>query len=212
MDKKMNVLCLIAHPDDAELMAGGTIAMWAKQGHKVHTLVFTNGRWRSPDGVVIRDAKRTLLYEKKAAEILGYTVENLDYPALELKFEDKLVQEALMRVDKLNIDTIICPWERDTHHDHEIVSRIAIAVSKRVPRILMGQISYYLRDFFTPNIFVDITSTWDKKIEALKSFESEWERKGEDWYEFLDNLTRYYGKICGVERAEGFISKKFLTI
>lgn len=208
--QKMNILCLVAHPDDAELMAGGTIAKWVKEGHKVDVLTFTDGVWTSPDGVVMRDAKEALSDGEKAAKYLGYTVENLRYPAMELRFEDKLVREALTRIEKLKIDTILCPWEKDIHHGHEVISRIAISVSRRVPRVLMGQINYYLRNFFTPNIFVDITSTWTKKIKALECFKSQWGRNGAKWYEFLDETTRYYGKICGVERAEGFISRKFL--
>jgi len=74
----------------------------------------------------------------------------------------------------------------------------------------MGQINYYLKDFFTPNIFVDISDTWEQKIEALKCFSGQWDRAGTDWYEYLDLTSRYYGKIIGVRRAEGFISGKYL--
>lgn len=206
----MNILCLIAHPDDTELMAGGAIAKWIKEGHRVHTLIFTDGVWTSPDGVVMRDAKEALSEQKKAAGCLGYTFECLKLPAMEIKFEDALVCEVLSRIKKLRIDTILCPWEGDAHYGHEAVSRIAISASRRVPRVIMGQINYYLREFFAPNLFVDITSTWDKKIDALKYFKSEWNRIGKEWYEFLDVTSRYYGKLCGVKRAEGFISRKFL--
>lgn len=206
----MSILCLIAHPDDAELMAGGTIAKWVNEGHKVHVLTYTDGVWTSPDGVRIRDAVEALKDESAAAEYLGYTVENLKYPAMELKFEDKHVCEALIRIEKLGIDTILCPMERDVHHDHEVVSRIAVSASRRVPRILMGQINHYQRDGFVPNIFVDISSTWPQKIKALEHFKSEWKRAGDDWYDFIDVTSRYYGMLCGVKRAEGFISTKFL--
>ena len=58
--QKMKILCLISHPDDAELMAGGTIARWAQQGHKIYILTFTDGVWTSPRGVVMRNAGRAL--------------------------------------------------------------------------------------------------------------------------------------------------------
>jgi LmbE family N-acetylglucosaminyl deacetylase len=74
----------------------------------------------------------------------------------------------------------------------------------------MGQINYYLRKSFSPNFFVDISDTWAEKIEALQCFRSQWQRAGEDWFEFADYTTRYYGKMCGVERAEGFVTSKFL--
>jgi LmbE family N-acetylglucosaminyl deacetylase len=74
----------------------------------------------------------------------------------------------------------------------------------------MGQINTYLREVGTPNVFVDITNTWEKKIAALECYTSQWERAGKDWYAFLDETTRYYGRMVGVERAEGFVSRKFL--
>jgi len=210
INQKMKILCLIAHPDDLELMAGGSVAKWIAEGHKVHVMTFTDGVWKNPDGVLMRSSDEALSEEKNAAAYLNYSVENLKYSAMNLKFEDKHVCEVLERIEKLKIDTILCPWEKDLHHDHEVVSRIASSASRRVPRIMMGQINYYVRDFFTPNIFIDITSTWIKKIDALKYFKSQYTRAGDEWYKFLDETTRYYGRICGVERAEGFISKKFL--
>ena len=210
INQKMKILCLIAHPDDLELMAGGSIAKWIIEGHKVHVLTFTDGVWTNHGGVLMRNSEDALSEEQNAAKYLNYSVENLKYPAMNLKFEDNHVCEVLERIEKLEIDTILCSLGNGSHHDHEVVSRIAISASRRVPRILMGQINSYVRDFFTPNIFVDITSTWTKKIDALKCFKSQWIRAGDDWYNFLDETSRYYGRICGVERAEGFVSKKFL--
>jgi len=206
----MNVLCLNAHPDDLELMAGGTISKWRTSGHNIHTLTLTDGVWKAPDGNWMRDKQEALDEEINAANYLGYTVENLSLQAMELQYSDNVVVEILSRIDQFGIDTIICPWEYDIHHDHEIVSRITVAASRRIPRILMGQINYYLRKIFTPNIFVDITDHWEQKINSLKMYEGQWSRAGEDWYEFLDATTKYYGKMIGVERAEGFFSSKFL--
>src|SRR5215475_1939744 len=90
-----------------------------------------------------------------------------------------------------------------------VMSRIAVS-DAQVPRVLMGQINYYLRDFFRPNVFVDITAVWPKKIEALQCYGKQWERAGKDWYSFLDEGTRYYGRMVGVERAEGLLSNKIL--
>jgi N-acetylglucosamine malate deacetylase 1 len=210
MSTRRSVLCVIAHADDLELMAGGTVAKWIAEGHAVHVLTISNGAWTAPDGGVMRDAQEALAEEQRAAACLGYTMENLGLPAMDLKFEDRLVVEVLHRIEARRADTLLCPWERDEHHDHEVVSRIAVSATRRVPRVLMGQINYYLRDFFRPNVFVDITATWPKKIEALQCYGRQWERAGKDWYGFLDEATRYYGRMVGVERAEGFLSSKIL--
>lgn len=209
-EKKRSILGVIAHPDDIELMAGGTLARLVKEGHKIHVLTFTDGAWHSPAGKLIRDGKEALLEEEKAAEYLGYTLENLKYKALHMEFQDRHVCEILDRIDRYKIDTIICPWERDSHHDHEVVSRLVDSASRRVPRILMGQINYHSTEVFKPNLYVDISDTWEQKIKSLECYETEWKRQREDWYEFLDITTSYYGKMIGVKRAEGFVTKKYL--
>jgi LmbE family N-acetylglucosaminyl deacetylase len=205
-----SVLCVVAHPDDLELMAGGTVVRWVEQGVCVHALTMTNGAWTSPGSQVMREADAALTEERNAARRLGITVENLGEPAMDLKFEDRLVVEVLRRIETRKVDTLICTWDGDLHHDHEVVSRIAVAASRRVPRVLMGQINHYLRNIFTPNVFVDITDTWEQKIAALECYTTQWERAGKDWHAFMDETTRYYGRLVGVERAEGFMSQKFL--
>ena len=205
-----NVLCVVAHPDDLEFMAGGSVARWIREGKKVHALVLTHGGWTGADGKSHRGPQVGKDEAKEAAAVLGYTVDVLANETMHLKFEDDLVVQTLERIEKMGADTLICPWDRDLHHDHEVTSRIAISASKRIPRVLMGQINNLLREVFTPNIFVDITETWDLKLRAMRCYHSEWERKGGEWEVFQDALTRYYGGMVGVERAEGFLSRKLL--
>jgi len=138
-------------------------------------------------------------------------VEQLGYETMNLEFSDDVVVQVLQRIEEFGADTLLCPWDRDLHHDHEITSRIAVAASKRVPRLLMGQINNLLREVFTPNVFVDITETWHLKLAAMRCYTSEWKRAGKGWEVFQDSLTRYYGGMVGVERAEGFLSRKFLV-
>lgn len=209
-ERPLRILCVSAHPDDLEIMAGGAVAKWVDEGHQVHVLNLTNGSWKSPDGRVQRKARDAAREARAAAAYLGYTVEHLGIPAMQLSFQDSLVREVLQRIETRGCDLLVCPWERDLHHDHEVASRIAISASRRVPRVLMGQLNHHLRDVFTPNVFVDISQTWPRKLEGLKRYTSEWERTGQDWYGFLDETTRYYGRLVGVERAEGFLSTKLL--
>jgi hypothetical protein len=151
MSTRCSGLCVIAHADDLELMAGGTVAKRDRRGSRgarpddlersVHRSVWRRHARRA--GGVGRGATR--------AACLGYTVENPGLSAMDLKFEDRLVVEVVRRIEARRADTLLCPWERDVHHDHEVVSRIAVSATRRVSRALMGQINYYLRDFFRPN-------------------------------------------------------------
>jgi len=204
-----NILAVIAHPDDLELMAGGTIIKWKYEGKNIHVLTLTDGAWKSPQNTFIRSASEVKNEEKAVAEFVGYTYENLNCKTLKLSFSDDLVVEILKRIEENQVDTLIIPNINDLHHDHEVTARVAISASRRVPNILCGQINYYLREFFKPNVFIDISKTWEKKIEALKLYKGQWARVGHEWFEFLDVTSRYYGKIIGVERAEGFYSPKY---
>lgn len=210
MDCIKSVLVLGAHPDDIELMAGGTLAKWIGEGKKVHALNFTDGSWVGMDGKQQRSAEIALQEEADTAAIIGFTVENLKQVTMRLEYRDDLVVEVLKRLETHEVDTLICPWTGDLHHDHEVVARIGIAASKRVPRVLHGQINSLLREVFAPNLFVDISSTWETKLKALRCYRSEWERTGGDWALFQDQITGYYGRLAGVPRAEGFLTHKFL--
>lgn len=202
-----NILAVIAHPDDLELMAGGAIIKWDRSQKKIHVICLTDGGLVLPSGQIHRSPVDASAEAIRSSERLGYEYRNLGIGNLHLQFDDDIVVEILSDVEKYHIDTIICPHEGDLHHDHQVTARLALAASRRVPNVLMGQINYFLRDFFVPNVFVDISETWEKKIEACMIYKSQWRQ---DWYEFLDATTTYYGKIIGVERAEGFYSPKFL--
>jgi len=205
-----SIVCVAAHPDDVEHMAGGSLARWIRDGRKVHVLTLTHGGWQSPDGSLSRDPAVALREEQAAAETIGYTVENLREQTMELAYEDRLVVEVLRRLEDHRADTLLCPWDHDLHHDHEVASRIAIAASRRIPRVLMGQINSHLREVFTPNLYVDIGTTWELKMRALRCYASEWDRTRGEWGAYQDELTRYYGRLAGVPRAEGFITRKYL--
>ena len=53
-----NVLAVVAHPDDLEIMAGGSIVKWKKQGKKIHVLLLTDGAWKRETGTWVRSPKQ----------------------------------------------------------------------------------------------------------------------------------------------------------
>src|SRR3954466_10965865 len=105
----LRIICFGAHPDDCEIQAGGTAAMWAAKGHKVKFVSVTNGdigHWREAGGPL---ANRRRAEVEEAAKILGITTEVLDnhdgelMPTLEnRKLITKLIRE-------WNADIVISP-------------------------------------------------------------------------------------------------------
>lgn len=202
-----NILIVAAHADDAELMAGGSMIKWIQEDKKIVVVTFTDGALTLPDGKVYRSKEEASMEEKLLSNFIGYKSENIGHKNHYLTFSDDNVLALLDIIEKYKIDTLVCPNSHDVVHDHEVASRIAIAASRRIQNVLMGQINYFLDSFFTPNVFVDISHTWEKKIEALKLYKSQWRP---DWFEFLDATSIYYGKMIGVKRAEGFVSNKIV--
>src|SRR5213595_3588269 len=77
-DEPLRIICFGAHPDDCEIQAGGTAAMWAAKGHKVKFVSVTNGdigHWREAGGPLALRRKSEV---EAAARILGIQTEVLD--------------------------------------------------------------------------------------------------------------------------------------
>src|SRR3954464_7007278 len=94
----LRIICFGAHPDDCEIQAGGTAAMWAAKGHKVKFVSVTNGdigHWREAGGPL---ANRRKAEVEAAAKLLGIEVEVFDIhdgellPTLEYR---KMVTKAI---------------------------------------------------------------------------------------------------------------------
>ncbi len=206
-----NILFVGAHPDDLELMAGGTVKRVLNEGGTVHALTVSNGTWVGHDSKIFRDSNIAIKEAEEASKVLGYSVEHLNEKTLEIEYKDSIVSKILESIESIKADTIICPWIGDLHKDHSEVAKMAIAASRKIPRVLMGQANWYIAEhMFTPNIFIDISETYDDKIKALECYESVgMQRVGNKYRKLVDSLSSYYGSISSSDRAEGFITNKF---
>ena len=204
-----NILFVGAHPDDLEVMAGGTVKHFIDRDCSVHAITLTDGSWTGKNGIKYRENNSAKIEANNAAKILGYSLEFLDEKIFEIQYKDKIVLKIITKIEELNIDTIICPWIDDLHIDHQNTARMAISASKNIDRVWMGQGNWYIaNNFFAPNTFVDITKEYEAKMDALSCYEQEMKRTGEKWRLYHDSLTTYYGLISGTRRAEGFITYK----
>jgi LmbE family N-acetylglucosaminyl deacetylase len=210
---KMNILCLAAHFDDVEVGCGGTLAKWASQGHNVHTMTMTGSGYANETGNIIRDSGEATLEGKAAARVLGinqYT-NHSEFKVFELNNKDEVRREILKAIKGLNIDTILFHWDGDIHADHRGLSEAAGMCSRHLPRILTYRSNFYdgTRPF-NPVCYVDISETFDKKIESIKCYKTEFARAGKEWLQYVENENSIYGLKVGVRYAEGFESIRFL--
>jgi len=208
----MNVLVVTAHHDDLELGCGGTVAKLTDQGHRVISLVMTRSEYAGPDGVIVRSEESATAEGLLASQVLGYELISFDQDALDMPVNDSNVVKILSTIQKYSIDTVFTHWHGDTHPPHKRINTMVLHACRYVPRVLSFAVNWYIGEqTFSPRFFVSVDdSQWERKIRALQSYESEFQRAGARWVEYLNNQSLNYGTQVGVKRAEGYVPYKFL--
>ena len=179
-----------AHPDDAEIGAGGWIAR-----ERGLIIAMTNGN------NCTRDERIAANEQERAAEILGADAVNLGYS--ELKAVDQGMVSLLDDVfENADIDTVITHG-RDTNQEHTITREAVLAASRRIERVLLFEPIPPSRPLgFQPHMYVDISEHIEQEIEAIKQYKSQQYRQGRDLVETRTELDRWRGCEIGVEYSE----------
>ncbi|MCE5323998.1 PIG-L family deacetylase [bacterium] len=181
----MNALVIAPHPDDEVLGAGGTIAKLADTGNEIDVVVVTKA---CPPDFDENDLIRGRNEALKAHNILQ--VRNtyfLDFPAASLDMTPhREINSALSEIiNKLEPDLVFVPFPGDIHMDHQRAFLSAIVSvrprGKYSPRSVyayetLSETNWgapYLMPGFIPNVFFDISSHMEKKIEAAQAFVSQ---------------------------------------
>ncbi|MFX0019992.1 MAG: PIG-L deacetylase family protein [Promethearchaeota archaeon] len=190
--EKLNVLAIFSHPDDISIICGGTLAKWAKEGHDIYALCCTNGNLGTLRTDLTKEdvAKMRKKELKEANEILGIKETILlDYPDGGFIPGRELREKLIFFIRKLHADRVITfdPWvPYEVHPDHVIVGRMASEAGTfaAFPLLYSNQIKGDIKPYYCsevwfmgllghyPNIFVDISSTIEKKVEAALKFEA----------------------------------------
>ena len=192
-DGALRIICFGAHPDDCELQAGGTAALWAAKGHKVKFVSVTNGdigHWRDAGGPL---ARRRLAEAQQAARILGITVEVLDIHDGELlpTLENRRLLTRLIREWKA--DLVLSHRPNDYHPDHRYTGVLVqdaaymvtvphfcpdVEILKDNPVFMYYPDRFQKPNPFQPDIVVDIGPVLEKKLDALSGMESQFYEGG----------------------------------
>lgn len=221
---------ICAHPDDAELVMGGTVALEARRGRRVVLLDLTRGESGSRGTPEQREAEA-----QAAARILGVVHrESLGLPdgALSPTSEqkDKLVQ-ALRR---LRPRVVIAQHWDQRHPDHAAASRIvyeaAFLAGLKNYKPELGAAFRPFKIAYTPGVtepaeipptfVVDITSAWDVKMKAIRAFASQFTAEpGETvslpfdrFQHAVEVAARRQGQRIGVDFGEAFVTRETLQV
>jgi LmbE family N-acetylglucosaminyl deacetylase len=222
------VLAVFAHPDDAEISAGGAMAKWAATGREVHLLILTNGDRGSGDPTASREelAATRRRETDEAVEVLGLaTARVLSTHDGELENTSILREAVTRRIREVRAETVVsCDptavfFENRyyNHSDHRTAGWIALDScfpGSGNPHFFSEQLGEGLQtqDVFDvwlgwsnePNRTEDVTGFFDVKIQALARHASQLAEGIRFFDEFLRKDAVRAGETIGVEHAEEF--------
>jgi LmbE family N-acetylglucosaminyl deacetylase len=202
-----NVLALGAHADDVEIGCGGTVALHARNGDNVTVLIMAESSYTYYDGKVLRTKEEGEIEEENAAKVLGARLINLGFETKKVPYSHETVEAINEIIDRYKIDVIYTHWYHDTHQDHQRTTQSVISAGRYVKNILMYEPEYpagrsYLG--FRNQYYVDITSTFELKMESLKQHKSQIKKYGDDFLDAVEARARHRGYEIGNKYAECF--------
>ncbi|MEM2145949.1 MAG: PIG-L family deacetylase [Candidatus Jordarchaeaceae archaeon] len=211
------VAVISAHPDDETLGAGGTLVRHKEIGDEIHACIVTKGYTPDWSEEEIEEARKQA---ENALEILGASsVHFLGFPTVKLnvvpgkELHDKIKDF----IESINPDIIYAPFYGDLNSDHQIVARTVAIAARPVPNNRRTILYFetlsstewgrmFQKMNFIPNIYVDISKTIEKKIEAVRCYRLELkEYPHPRSIEGIKTLARFRGMESGLDMAEAFM-------
>ena len=216
------LLCVVAHPDDETLMAGGMIAKWAGYGREVLVISLADGVSSRDSSMVTGSEQLQQAFKARqddalqAATILGCSIRCFGasdnamdtYPLI------YFVRNVESIIAEFDPSLVVTHFSGDLNIDHQIVSRAVMTACRPLPgssvkRILMGECpssTEWGAGGFTPNWFEDVSETFERKLGAMSCYQTELrEYPHPRSLEAIRALAMYRGASCGVPLAEAFM-------
>lgn len=228
MSTVLDLLAVGCHPDDVELTCGGTVRRAADRGRRTGILDLTRGEMGTRGTPELRAEEAA-----RAGAVLGVEIrENLGLPDARLANDDEARRRAVGALRRLRPDTVILPWIRGRHPDHRIGSELMrdacfLAGLARYgdgephrPRKVLYAVSFR-EDVAKPTFVVDISEQFDRKIEAIRCFASQFEGvtqageafpTGQPLLELIEAQNRHYGSLIRRPYGEPFVTEETMAV
>lgn len=227
----LDILAIAAHPDDAELTCGGTLIKAARQGHRTGILDLTAGEMGSRGTPAIRAAEA-----QRSNAILGLLVrETMGLPDAGIANtpETRLALARMLR--RLTPQVVIAPAPAPfgRHPDHRVAAELIrdavfMAGLKRLdathpphrPRKVLHCITYR-EDYLKPTFVVDITDTFDAKLDAVRCYTSQFEGvvqagevypNGEPLEDIVRHQAAHYGSLIRTRFGEPYYTTETMRV
>jgi bacillithiol biosynthesis deacetylase BshB1 len=228
--ESLDILAVAAHPDDAELVMGGTIARETSAGRRLGIVDLTRGESGS------RGSPEARLEEaQEAARILGVAHrESLALPDARLQATPEHRDPVVETVRRLRPRVVMTQHWEQRHPDHAATGRLVydacflaglrnyrpdLGAAWR-PRKLAYAVTMTEVTEVKPSFVVDITAFWETKLRAISAYASQFtpppgetDRLPLDLFkERVELAGRRHGQRIGVRYGEGFVTREPLVV
>lgn len=225
----IDLLAIAAHRDDVELTCGGTLLRARDQGHTTGILDLTQGETGTRGSAELRAQEAA-----NAARVLGVSERrNAQLPDAHLANNDETRRIVVEHIRHFAPRIVILPFAVGRHPDHRIASELgrdacflaglarydAGGAPHRPHKILYALA--YREDPVQPTFVVDITDQFERKIEAIRCYASQFDGAraageifptGQDLYSLVETQSRHYGSLIRRGFGEPYFTPETMLV
>lgn len=231
---KIDILAFAAHPDDAELGCSGTLLAHIAAGKKAGIVDLTAGELGT------RGTPETRKAEGEASSaIMGLAVrDNLGFSDGFFQNDREHQLRIIQKLRQYQPDIVLLNAIYDRHPDHgrgsELVSESCFKAGLRMIQTLdeagneqqpwrPKAVYHYIQDrMITPDLIVDVTPFWEKKMETIRAFKTQFYNPDDtsantyisspEFLEFVESRAKEFGHVIGVTYGEGFTKERHIGV
>ncbi len=223
----LDLLAIAAHPDDVEQTCGGTLLRMAEAGYRTGIVDLTAGDMGTRGSPEIRVSESA-----DAAKILKVSHrENLRFPDARLENSMAGRMTLAQRIRELRPRTVILPFWEGRHPDHYRTAELGyeacfLAGLRKIDQYTEPHRPYKivyssLYANVTPSFVVDVTQYFERRMESLLAYRSQYGDVTDgaslfpDENEIRERLSataRFYGNLIGVKYGEPFVVKETMRV
>jgi bacillithiol biosynthesis deacetylase BshB1 len=225
----VDVLAIAAHRDDVELTCGGTLLKAASQGHRTAIVDMTQGEMGTKGSAELRAKEAS-----RAAEILGVTARvNLGLPDAGILNTPETRAKLVRFIRRFQPRIVIAPSITGKHPDHRVAAelvadacflsglqKIEPDLPRHRPLKLLHSLTYR-EDPIKPTFVVDISDEFERKLEAVRAYASQFDGvtqageafpNGEPLYDIVRHQAAHYGSLIRVRYGEPFFTAETMRV
>jgi bacillithiol biosynthesis deacetylase BshB1 len=225
----VDVLAIAAHRDDVELTCGGTLLKAVAQGHRTAIVDMTQGEMGTKGSAELRAKEAS-----RAAEILGVTARvNLGLPDAGIVNTPETRAKLVRFIRRFQPRIVIAPSITGKHPDHRVsaelvtdacflsgLQKIEPDLPRHRPFKLVHSLTYR-EDPIKPTFVVDISDEFERKLEAVRAYASQFDGvtqageafpNGEPLYDIVRHQAAHYGSLIRVRYGEPYFTAETMRV